>query len=135
MNARNTVAVLLFALACGPSLPSRNPVALRREAVRQADRDLAAGKPKLFEAGTVAVGVVGLKPNDPLIRRLPHSRLPNGCTNKDAPLWTEYAGAYNRRVAESVNMRVRPNERLQRTRPAWQPHPNLATISRRGPGR
>ena len=72
----------------------------------QARKDLAAGLLQLLEAGTRGVGAPNVPDGDPRFAKLPHQKLPCGCTTPDANLWFQYAKGYNAAVVEHLRNRA-----------------------------
>lgn len=95
-------AALAVSCASAPIIGSLSPQA----AAREAWRDIASGKMKLYRAGTEASYEVGVQPEDQdLVRRLPRDNsLPQGCTNPNAGSAIEYARAYNVRIVRYLRL-------------------------------
>ena len=72
---------------------------------RRAVRDVRTGHAQLLDAGTEALYTPGVDAGDPLLDRLPHRELPNGCTNPAAMFWVRYAEAYNGAVVRELRGR------------------------------
>jgi hypothetical protein len=67
----------------------------RASGTEQAHRDLAAGKVRLLEAGTIGVCTPGVEPTDTRFAQVPRHTLPVGCNTPNAHSWVEYAEGYN----------------------------------------
>jgi len=95
-------AALAASCASTPIVGSLSPEA----AAREAWRDIASGKMKLYRAGTLGSYEVGVEPEDQdLVRRLPRDNsLPQGCTDPNAGSAIEYARAYNVRIVRYLRL-------------------------------
>jgi hypothetical protein len=93
------LAVLLLCSCVSTSFPAGlTPEAAREEALR----DLKAGRPKLYLAGTRGVEEVGVPESDRArLAHLPRSnRLPAGCTDPRAKEAIAYARRYNEVIVQ-----------------------------------
>ena len=90
------LALCLSACASDPLTGSLSPQA----AERAARQDIAAGRPRIYIAGTRASTEVGVEADDrALVARLPRdSSLPVGCTSPSAADAVGFARAYNREI-------------------------------------
>jgi len=102
-----SVSSLSACVSAGPRiLSSGTDAQIRTEAVRDAQADLAAGRPQICRAGTIASYPVDVPADaEHLVTALPERRLPSGCRNRLASRAIVYAGAYNREIVRS---RARP---------------------------
>src|SRR5256885_1923112 len=72
---------------------------VRAEALRDAAAAIAAGKPYVCEAGTIAICLPGISDkNQKFVRNLPHRLLPSGCTEPTAFRSIAYAGVFNLQI-------------------------------------
>jgi len=96
---------LLVGCSSVPIVGSLSPQAAQREA----DRDIASGRMKIYRAGTIASTEVGVALEDRgLIKRLPRDdRLSGGCTDPDASAHIAYATAYNREIVRYLRAHQR----------------------------
>jgi len=77
-------------------------------ALRDAAADLAVGCPKVYIAGTFAVGEIGINnSNRAVVASLPRWYLPFGCTTPHASEAATYAETYNRAVADELGRRAK----------------------------
>jgi hypothetical protein len=68
-------------------------------AQRQAQKDFAAGTPKIYLAGGIAAYEPGIGDSEKaLVAKLPRDGDLAGCTNPHAPYAVSYATAYNREM-------------------------------------
>lgn len=68
-------------------------------AMRQAQLDFAAGKPKIYEAGGYALFEPGIRCGQKaLVAQLPRDRSLAGCTNPKVKYSIGYATAYNQQI-------------------------------------
>jgi len=90
-----TSAALLCSCASTPFIGELSPQAARR----QADRDFAAGVPKIYRAGGFAVSEPGiLESQKHLVAQLPRDGSLSGCTNPRAPYAEGFVTAYNQEI-------------------------------------
>lgn len=86
---------LLCSCAVTPVPGSLSPQSGRRDA----QRDFAAGHPKIFLAGGRAAFEAGITDRDKaLVAKLPRDGSLSGCTNPNGEYAVGYATAYNREV-------------------------------------
>ena len=99
------LVLCLSACASTPLVGSLSPQA----AERAAHRDIAAGHPHIYIAGTRGSSEVGVEAQDyALVARLPRDHsLPIGCTSAGASEAVGFARAYNREIVRYL--RSRPN--------------------------
>jgi acetyl-CoA acetyltransferase len=100
--ALRLAAALAVSCAATPFVGSLSPQA----AAREAWRDIASGRMKLYRAGGRASTEVGVEPEDrDLVRRLPRDdSLSHGCDDPNLSFEVEYARAYNVRIVRYLRL-------------------------------
>ena len=95
-------AALAASCASTPIVGNLSPQA----AAREAWRDIASGRMKLYRAGGIASTEVGVEPEDrDLVRRLPRDdSLSHGCDDPNLTSEVEYARAYNVRIVRYLRL-------------------------------
>jgi hypothetical protein len=99
-------ATALVSCSFVPPASSLTPDAARLEA----QRDFASGRMKIYLAGTIAAGSVGVDTQRDLtlVTALPRDNRPSrGCTDPDSQVHIAYARAYNREIVRLL--RGHPN--------------------------
>ncbi|MEQ1752013.1 MAG: hypothetical protein ABL974_21510 [Prosthecobacter sp.] len=94
------VGLLMFVSCSSVFNGTSRPSSLSPEAgKRQAQRDFAAGKPKVYEAGGYAVFVPGITDDQKaLVAKLPRDVSLAGCTNPKVQYSMGFATAYNQQI-------------------------------------
>jgi hypothetical protein len=124
-----TLVFLIFSLALAAGCAAwSGPSVLRKgtneqldaEALRVAKEDVAAGRPRVAYAGTVASGPVGVPAESlELVSKLPKFSLPSGCMEPMAFRSMRFAHVYNTEILRhlSATVQARFEKSMQTQRP------------------